>query len=164
MTGARIAFAVRNDVGATVLMDQWGDLLSTAEISILPMNLNLTAWIQLVRLIDCGAHYIPVSVLKSMTHHDADHTSSDILQRAAAERGGPHKRRSVQSTREGIAALTPREHEVLKLVAAGCPNKIIANDLCVSAHTVKLHLQRIMGKLHVSNRTEAAICFHSMKQ
>ncbi|HXW76522.1 MAG TPA: response regulator transcription factor [Candidatus Eremiobacteraceae bacterium] len=52
-------------------------------------------------------------------------------------------------------ALTPRETEVLRMLAAGLPNKSIAVRLNVSAHTVKFHVGSIMAKLHASSRTEA---------
>jgi LuxR family transcriptional regulator, maltose regulon positive regulatory protein len=52
--------------------------------------------------------------------------------------------------------LTSREQEVLKLVAAGLTNREIANQLVISAETVKKHAANICAKLGVSNRTEAA--------
>lgn len=51
--------------------------------------------------------------------------------------------------------LTPREIEVLKLVAAGLANKEIAHRLEISDHTVKFHVASVMGKLGASSRTEA---------
>ena len=53
--------------------------------------------------------------------------------------------------------LTPREREVLTLVAAGCANKEIARQCTVSEETVKHHLTRIFGKVGASNRTELAM-------
>jgi DNA-binding NarL/FixJ family response regulator len=53
--------------------------------------------------------------------------------------------------------LTPREREVVTLVAAGCPNKEIARQCAVSEETVKHHLTRIFGKVGASNRTELAM-------
>lgn len=56
----------------------------------------------------------------------------------------------------GLAeALTPREAEVLQLVAAGLPNKLIAERLGISEHTVRFHLTAIFGKLDAHTRTEA---------
>ena len=52
--------------------------------------------------------------------------------------------------------LTPREVEVLRLVAAGKSNRQIASELVVSEHTVARHVQNIFRKLRVSSRTAAA--------
>ena len=54
-----------------------------------------------------------------------------------------------------MEALTPRELEVLRLLAAGLGNKGIAARLEISEHTVKFHVASILGKLGVSSRTEA---------
>lgn len=54
-----------------------------------------------------------------------------------------------------IEQLTPREHEVLVLVADGLRNKDIARELGVTEHTVKFHLAAVFGKLGASSRTEA---------
>ena len=54
-----------------------------------------------------------------------------------------------------VEGLTPREHEVLTLLADGLPNREIATRLGVSEHTVKFHLGAIFGKLGASTRTEA---------
>lgn len=54
-----------------------------------------------------------------------------------------------------IEGLTPREQEVLTLVADGLHNREIAQRLGVSEHTVKFHLGAVFGKLGVSTRTEA---------
>ena len=52
-------------------------------------------------------------------------------------------------------SLTPREIEVLELLAEGLPNKAIAARLGISDQTVKFHVSSITGKLGASNRTEA---------
>jgi len=54
------------------------------------------------------------------------------------------------------AALTSRETEVLRLVAAGQPNKTIARQLRIELGTVKSHISAIMAKLGASSRTQAA--------
>jgi len=54
-----------------------------------------------------------------------------------------------------IEALTPRETQVLELVADGLSNKAIAGVLGLSDETVKFHLASIFGKLGASNRTDA---------
>jgi len=54
-----------------------------------------------------------------------------------------------------VEALTPRETQVLELVADGLGNKAIAVRLGVSDETVKFHLASVFGKLGASNRTDA---------
>ena len=54
-----------------------------------------------------------------------------------------------------IEHLTPREQEVLQLLAQGLSNKVIAARLGISDHTVKFHVNAILGKLGAQSRTEA---------
>jgi len=53
--------------------------------------------------------------------------------------------------------LTPREQEVLQLLAEGLSNRAIAQELNISEHTVKFHVNAIMGKLDAQSRTEAVV-------
>lgn len=53
--------------------------------------------------------------------------------------------------------LTPRETEVLQLLAQGLTNKAIALKLEITQHTVKFHVNAIMGKLDAQSRTEAVV-------
>jgi NarL family two-component system response regulator YdfI len=54
-------------------------------------------------------------------------------------------------------ALSPREIEVLRLVAEGSSNKMIAWKLSISEHTVKFHLNSILSKMRAGSRTEAVM-------
>lgn len=56
---------------------------------------------------------------------------------------------------ELIEPLTPRESEVLQMLASGLANKEIATRLAISDHTVKFHVASILGKLGAASRTEA---------
>jgi DNA-binding NarL/FixJ family response regulator len=58
---------------------------------------------------------------------------------------------------EQIENLTPREIEVLRLLSQGQTNPQIAQNLLVSRGTVKIHVQHIISKLGVSDRTQAAV-------
>ena len=58
-------------------------------------------------------------------------------------------------TRNDPDALTPRELEVLPLLAQGLLNKEIADRLDITERTVKFHVSSILGKLGAGNRTEA---------
>ena len=51
--------------------------------------------------------------------------------------------------------LSPRELQVLALVADGLPNKAIARELGISEHTAKFHVGSVLGKLGAGSRTEA---------
>lgn len=53
--------------------------------------------------------------------------------------------------------LSPREREVLQLLAQGQTNREIASNLTVSVYTVKIHVEHILAKLGVSDRTQAAV-------
>lgn len=53
--------------------------------------------------------------------------------------------------------LTPRELKVLQLLAQGLSNQEIAGELAVSEPTVRAHMSHILGKLHLANRTQAAL-------
>ncbi|HET9177434.1 MAG TPA: response regulator transcription factor [Terriglobia bacterium] len=77
-----------------------------------------------------------------------DGIGAEALVRSAAPVGGGE-------VKPLIEALTPREIEVLRLVAAGLGNKEIASRLEISEHTVKFHVASVMGKLGASSRTEA---------
>ena len=68
-----------------------------------------------------------------------------------------------RSSDPGRLGLTPREYEVLRLIAAGQANAAIAAELFISAKTVSVHVSNILGKLGVSNRGEAAALAHRMR-
>ena len=63
----------------------------------------------------------------------------------------------VSGERSAPAGLTERELEVLRLIARGMSNKQIARELVLSEKTVKTHVSNILAKLHVADRTQAAL-------
>jgi DNA-binding NarL/FixJ family response regulator len=65
--------------------------------------------------------------------------------------------RRVRNQERPLNQLTEREKEVLARVARGLTNRQIAAELFMSIHTVKLHIQNILRKLGLPNRTEAAV-------
>jgi two-component system nitrate/nitrite response regulator NarL len=58
-----------------------------------------------------------------------------------------------------FSELTPRESEILKLIADGQGNKLIARNLGISDGTVKLHVKAVLRKLEVHSRVEAAVMY-----
>jgi len=76
------------------------------------------------------------------------------LMSAIAEKEEAPVGRSRQSAPD---ELTERELEVLRLIAAGLSNRDIAEKMVISEKTVKTHVSSILGKLHLDDRTQAAI-------
>lgn len=93
-------------------------------------------------LVDClgfvaaGGRWLPASIVQPA-----------ISRATAARRASPFE------------ALTPREHEVSRLIANGLSNRDVASQLGMSEGTVKIHLHNIYSKLGVDNRTAVAILF-----
>ena len=67
---------------------------------------------------------------------------------------------AARADRSGEPQLTPREDEVLRLLAEGLPNKLIARRLEISEKTVKAHLTSIFQRIGVTDRTQAALWAH----
>lgn len=67
------------------------------------------------------------------------------------------------TTAAEVEELSTREREILELLAAGHPNKEIADRLGLTDGTVRWHLRHVYHKLHVRSRTEAALKFRSAK-
>lgn len=104
----------------------------------LPMHVRLDVWLSIIRLLSSGGGYVPEELIDPSTP-------------PASEPAPTHAC--------ALHRLTPRETEVLQLVARGVQNKTIATTLKLSQHTVKLHIHHIISKLGVRNRTEAAARF-----
>lgn len=85
--------------------------------------------------------------------------AAQLLRRLAGERGQGAQPPPQPQRRQGLSgeALTPRETEVLRLIAQGQSNPDIAQTLTISKSTAKVHVERIIRKLAVSDRTQAAV-------
>ena len=66
-------------------------------------------------------------------------------------------RRLAANGKERPNALTPRQREILRLLASGLENKQIARRLGIGVHTVKTHVSRVLQKLGATSRTEAVV-------
>jgi two-component system nitrate/nitrite response regulator NarL len=106
---------------------------------ILPAEMSSEALVSAVKLIALGEKIMP----------------SQLIQMLTAESSMPLLDDS--SLRKSAASLSDRELEILRCVAAGQTNKAIAQRLDLSEATVKAQIKAILRKLHVTNRTQAAI-------
>lgn len=79
----------------------------------------------------------------------------DIAQKLMQQIQNPED--TMDNTSPQVQDLTGRELEVLKLIGRGLSNREIANELSISHKTVKTHVSNLLGKLHLSDRTQAAI-------
>lgn len=122
-------------------------------LSLLPMNLRLDAWLSVMRLLLFRETFVPVSVFRQIHGFRDDGVPMPRQVMAGAEPPPVGRRRELVPV---LRKLTDRERKVLPLVAQGKQNKVIAEELAMSEHTVKLHVHHIIGKLGVRNRTEVA--------
>jgi DNA-binding NarL/FixJ family response regulator len=94
-----------------------------------------------------------------------DVSSDDVADaiRAAARGEAPLDPRAARTIltaraeRDPLTGCSPREREVLGLLAEGLPNKLIARRLDISEKTVKAHLTRVFREIGVTDRTQAAL-------
>ena len=66
-------------------------------------------------------------------------------------------RESRPSGDRDIQSLTPRERDIIKLIAEGLPNKMIARRLNITESTVKVHVKHLLKKMKLKSRVEAAV-------
>ncbi len=108
--------------------------------------------INILRDIRDGQHYITPSL--------ANRVLGELAQGGAP---GNLEQPGARARRERLEALTPREREIMALVAKGSSNRRIAEQLGIEEKTVKHHMTRILAKLKAANRTEAAMQFRDFE-
>lgn len=146
---------------------------------VLPLTLPLDVWLAVVSLLVAGGEYLSEAVVGTNHRpavyghfsHDAAPTVPLHAVPAAVEHGvqalpEPSQRFAGrvlhgvdQASVLGIESLTARERQILKLVSEGYQNKLIADRMSLSEHTVKAHVHNLIAKLRVTNRTQAAAAF-----
>jgi len=115
-------------------------VLDVGALGYIPKSSSSQVMLSAIRLVLSGGIYLPPLVMMDQ-------------ELAATEAMAP------PSTQRGVTpcCLTERQMDVLKLLAAGKPNKLIARELGLGEGTIKVHLAGIFRTLEVSNRTEAVM-------
>jgi DNA-binding NarL/FixJ family response regulator len=133
---------------------------------ILSTTLPLDVWLALVRLVIAGGEYLPHDSTWSPGHFEPLQRPAPAALHPPSPGGSTMGAASTGHGSEqvgwenGLDALTAREHEILMLVSAGFQNKLIADRMGLSEHTVKAHVHNLIAKLRVTNRTQAAAYLH----
>ena len=120
-----------------------------------------------VAVIQHGRILTQGAVSELLSTRDVVHKLIDVIDKAARGEAVLHPRvasRVVQELRGAkkeipnlFTELTERELEVLRLIADGLSNAAIAEKLVISEKTVKVHVSNILSKLHILDRTQAAV-------
>jgi len=140
---------------------------------ILPTSLPLDVWFALMRLVMAGGEYLPQGNGATASHfmppHQVSHppvpaavagNAQSPRNRPVAETADRHHEGTMAGAENGLETLTAREREILTLVSEGYQNKLIADRMALSEHTVKAHVHNLIAKLRVTNRTQAAAYLH----
>lgn len=140
---------------------------------VLPTTLPLDVWFALMRLVMAGGEYLPQGEGARSNHSAPVHRSApgalplasanpapSNRQRQAVEIPVQQNERASGGAENGLDTLTAREREILTLVSEGYQNKLIADRMALSEHTVKAHVHNLIAKLRVTNRTQAAAYLH----
>jgi len=93
-------------------------------------------------------------------HKGYTQLSPGLFKKAFSQRSEPSTN-PISSAKLELAELTPREREVLSLIATGASNREISEILCITEKTVKNHVSSILSRLNLRDRTQAAVFAHS---
>ncbi|HLJ64569.1 MAG TPA: response regulator transcription factor [Stellaceae bacterium] len=113
-------------------------ILSAGARGFLPASLSVKVLMGALELVLAGGVYVPSSLIETA-----------ITRPGSAAAQGP--------AGEPWCDLTRRQRDVLAMISQGKSNKLIADALTMSESTVKAHVKQIIKRLHVANRTQAAL-------
>lgn len=149
------------DASITLMMDEhsaaiqeFNSLFDNKSVQgLLPFSLKLDVWLAIVWLLLNGGDYYPSSIIRSMEK------TSNTLSGTTHPFYNQPKGNSANAW--PVKTLTLREHEILQLLSEGLQNKIIADRLALSVHTVKVHVHNLIRKLRAHNRTQATAIYRN---
>ena len=123
----------------------------------IPTSFDFATFKEAIQFVAAGGTFVPASVLLDRENGQVseDHGTNDLARQETNEKTPEswHDRQEYMAA----ASFTPRELAVLSHLKDGKPNKLIARELAICEGTVKIYIRRIMKKLGVENRTQAAL-------
>lgn len=122
---------------------------------VLPLDFELDVWLAAVSVLLGGGEFYPFPRRRGMSSNGRQ-PAVPLASQIKAHMSPDHGHYD-DGTR--VSNLTPREYDILKLISQGHQNKVIADRMGLSEHTVKVHVHNLIAKLHVTNRTQAAVAF-----
>ncbi|KAA9010677.1 response regulator transcription factor [Histidinibacterium aquaticum] len=114
----------------------------------------------------CGSMFLPSELAaEAAAMPFAEARRGRVLETTATPPAAEGQRPSERNPGQAVLdKLTARESEVLTLVSRGLNNKLVARELGLSEHTIKLHMHHILRKLGVSNRTGASMWYFAQSK
>lgn len=130
-----------------------GDRLRQIDLQIRRRD-GTAVWVSMTSLVLAAGDLYVIHILRDITE---DRTRAafvqQVLQAASSLTSGP----PAEPTGNGPVLLSPRETEILKLLAAGASTRLIAETLSISPATVRNHIQQVMTALRAHSRLEAVV-------
>lgn len=148
---AHLVLAYRNQGLAVQFVRKLSRLPQFGKLCLLPMRMQYDTWRAVISLLISGEGYLPRDVVEA-----ALRSAPEDEPERPGHRSGP-------APEDSATNLTEREMQVLDLVSRGKQNKLVAAELGLSEHTVKLHMHHIITKLGARNRTEATVWYLSRR-
>ncbi len=151
--GARVLMLTvsenENDLAAALQAGADGYLLKTVESDQLCETI--------VKVLDGESVISPEMMTKLVAVFRSRPASAPAAAPVAAPVSAPVPLETPREAASGADLLSPREREILLLIARGDSNKLIARELDIAETTVKIHVQHILRKLGLSSRVQAAV-------
>jgi DNA-binding NarL/FixJ family response regulator len=129
----------------------------------IPTSFDFPMFKEAVQFVAAGGTFVPASVLLRGEHgqmSDVDE-ADNVVKHASNEIN--HQNLNESQEQRIAPSFTPRELTVIARLRDGKSNKLIARELTITEGTVKLYVRRIMKKLGVENRTQAALVTTNMQ-
>lgn len=115
-----------------------------------------------IRAVNKGHTYMGSGLLEKMLQRSRVASTAAPPSASASPRSPQHPN-SIPAIPSQLAELTPRERDVLNLIARGANNREIAKKLYISEKTVKNHVTSILSKLNLRDRTQAALLVNQVQ-